>query len=98
MALHRLASPFSRNTPLFSVHILMLIGQVILMIDDLQVVLLYFFGPNLISWSVRKQSTVSRSSIDVEYKAIANATAELIWVKALARAWNFPQGKTMSMV
>jgi histone deacetylase 1/2 len=44
-----------------------------------------FFGPNLISWSARKQATVSRSSTEAEYKALANATAELIWVQALLR-------------
>lgn len=42
-----------------------------------------FVGPNLVSWSARKQATVSRSSTEFEYKALANATAELIWVKAL---------------
>jgi histone deacetylase 1/2 len=44
-----------------------------------------FFGPNLISWSARKQPTVSRSSTEVEYKDLANATAELIWVESLVR-------------
>jgi histone deacetylase 1/2 len=44
-----------------------------------------FFGPNLISWSARKQATVSRSSTEAEYKSLANATAELIWVEALVR-------------
>jgi histone deacetylase 1/2 len=39
----------------------------------------------LVSWSVRKQTTVSRSSTEAEYKALANATAELIWVEALLR-------------
>lgn len=42
-----------------------------------------FLGPNLISWSARKQPTVSRSSTEAEYKSLANATAELIWVEAL---------------
>jgi histone deacetylase 1/2 len=46
-----------------------------------------FFGPNRISWSARKQPTVSRSSTEAEYKALANATAELIWVEALVRNW-----------
>lgn len=42
-----------------------------------------FFGPNLVSWSARKQAIVSRSSIEAEYKSIANATAELIWLESL---------------
>ena len=44
-----------------------------------------FFGPNLISWSARKQATVSRSSTEAEYKSLANATAEIIWVQTLLR-------------
>jgi hypothetical protein len=44
-----------------------------------------FFGGNLISWSSRKQQTVSRSSTEAEYKAIADATAELIWLQVLLR-------------
>jgi histone deacetylase 1/2 len=44
-----------------------------------------FVGPNLVSWSARKQATVSRSSTEAEYKALANATAEMIWIEALLR-------------
>jgi hypothetical protein len=42
-----------------------------------------FFGPNLVSWTTRKQATVSRSSTEAEYKAITNATAEVMWIKKL---------------
>jgi histone deacetylase 1/2 len=42
-----------------------------------------FFGPNLIAWSACKQPTVSRSSTEAEYKALANATAEMIWIQKL---------------
>jgi hypothetical protein len=42
-----------------------------------------YLGRNLISWRSRKQSIVSRSSTEVEYKSLANATAELIWIQAV---------------
>jgi histone deacetylase 1/2 len=44
-----------------------------------------FLGSNLISWSARKQPTVSRSSIEAEYKSLANATAEVIWLETLLK-------------
>jgi hypothetical protein len=49
-----------------------------------------FLGSNLVSWSARKQPTVSRSSTEAEYKAIANATAEIIWVQTLLRELGVP--------
>jgi histone deacetylase 1/2 len=42
-----------------------------------------FLGNNLISWMAKKQPTVSRSSTEAEYKALANATAEMVWVQQL---------------
>ena len=42
-----------------------------------------YFGSNLVSWSSRKQAIVSRSSTESKYKALANATAELIWLQSV---------------
>lgn len=37
------------------------------------------------SWSSRKQNTMSRSSTESEYKAVANAIAEGMWIQTLLR-------------
>ena len=36
-----------------------------------------FFRPNLISWNVKKQPTISNSSTESEYRSLAIAAAKL---------------------
>ena len=40
-----------------------------------------FLGCNLITWSSRKQKVVARSSTETEYRALASATTDLVWVQ-----------------
>jgi hypothetical protein len=42
-----------------------------------------FRGNNLISWSSKRQPTVSRSSAEAEYRAVANGVAEACWLRQL---------------
>ncbi|XP_019057634.1 PREDICTED: uncharacterized protein LOC109116512 [Tarenaya hassleriana] len=42
-----------------------------------------FLGNSLVSWKSKKQSTVSRSSAESEYRALAQTTCELLWISSL---------------
>ncbi|CAH9090144.1 unnamed protein product [Cuscuta epithymum] len=42
-----------------------------------------FFGPNLVSWKSKKQPTVSRSSTEAEYRAIAYTVQDMLHIRSI---------------
>jgi hypothetical protein len=53
-----------------------------------------FLGSSLVSWRSKKQNTVSRSLEEVEYRAMASAVCEVIWMKALLADLRINQSQT----
>ncbi|GKD14362.1 retrovirus-related pol polyprotein from transposon RE1 [Tanacetum coccineum] len=47
-----------------------------------------FLGKCLISWTAKKQSVVLRSSIEAEYRALADCTYEITWLNSLLKDLN----------
>nr|KAJ0213981.1 hypothetical protein LSAT_V11C400194770 [Lactuca sativa] len=44
---------------------------------------LLFLGSNIVSWRSDRQKSVSRSSTEAEYKALANAASKVMWLQNL---------------
>ncbi|KAJ0753494.1 putative RNA-directed DNA polymerase [Helianthus annuus] len=42
-----------------------------------------YLGLNIISWSSKRQSVISRSSVEAEYRGVANVVAEICWLRNL---------------
>ena len=55
-------------------------------------------GDNLLSWKSKKQDVVARSSAEAEYRAMALATCELIWLKQLLQELKFCEIPQMKLI
>ncbi|GKC75765.1 ribonuclease H-like domain-containing protein [Tanacetum coccineum] len=49
-----------------------------------------FMGDNTLSWSAKQQHTISRSSVEAEYRGVANIVAETAWIRNLLRELHSP--------
>jgi hypothetical protein len=54
-----------------------------------------FLGDNLVSWSSKRQTTVSRSSAEAKYRAVAHAMAETCLVRQLLQELHTPISSAM---
>ena len=44
-----------------------------------------FLGDSLVSWKSKKHVTIARSSTEAKYRAMANATSEVLWLVKLLK-------------
>jgi len=49
-----------------------------------------FLSDNFISWSSKRQNTVSRSSAEAEYRAVADGVAKATWLRQLLHEFHTP--------
>ncbi|KAK9049545.1 hypothetical protein SSX86_031486 [Deinandra increscens subsp. villosa] len=49
-----------------------------------------YMGDNLLSWSSKRQPTLSRSSAEAEYRGVANVVSEVCWLRNLLLELNHP--------
>jgi hypothetical protein len=49
-----------------------------------------FLGDSLVSWSSKRQSIVSRSSAEADYRAVANGVAKASWLRQLLQELHSP--------
>ncbi|XP_016206089.1 uncharacterized protein LOC107646419 [Arachis ipaensis] len=49
-----------------------------------------FLGSNIISWSSRKQVSVSRSNTEAEFRAVADAMTDTMWLQKLISEMHLP--------
>lgn len=52
----------------------------------------------MVSWKSKKQSVVTRSSVESEYRAMAHTNGELIWLKSMLKELSVEHPQPMELV
>jgi hypothetical protein len=58
----------------------------------------FSLGSGMISWCARKQKNIATSTCEAEYYAASDATKELMWLRALLLAMDFPQTSATTLL
>jgi hypothetical protein len=58
---------------------------------------LVYLGSTPILWKSEKQRTVARSSTEAEYKALADGTAEILWIRSLMTELQVPSSTVTTL-
>ncbi|CAL8993745.1 unnamed protein product [Prunus brigantina] len=56
-----------------------------------------FLGNSLISWRIKRQKTVSLSSAETEYRAMAGTCCEITWLRSLLQDLHLPSSEASCM-
>ncbi|GKB75145.1 ribonuclease H-like domain-containing protein [Tanacetum coccineum] len=64
--------------------------RVIRLRTDLLLDTVFFLGDNLLTWSSKREDTLSHSSAEAEYRGVANVVAEISWIRNLLRELHTP--------
>ncbi|CAH9089865.1 unnamed protein product [Cuscuta europaea] len=57
-----------------------------------------FLGPNLVSWKSKKQPTVSKSSTEAEYRAIAYTVQDTLHIRSILFELGYPITKLVHLL
>ena len=56
-----------------------------------------FVGGNLVTWRNKKQNVVVRSSVEAEYRAMAQGVCELLWLQKLLKEMRLSEGSKLTL-